>query len=230
MWKLGVLCFGTKGTVCFYVPKGVPAPEMSVNCGGVLFDFPPKTNKQLFRRIIMISDNLLTPKAYRKTIEKYLPFVLIRCSKYTNSRRLAEIIALYVFICSYQLARILDGINTMEIIIDNMVGVIGEDLTSPSTPLRTGKPGIPVNGQLLFKWDDDLGYARRLAEMDMEDCFNELQRNSDFTARCLDFNQFERITESVIENLIKINQPNAVRRPSREETKRQHFSAERRLR
>lgn len=134
---------------------------------------------------------------YKNTIEKYLPFVLVRTTKYTNSRRLAEIIALYVFICSYQLAKILDGINKMVVIIDNMVGVVGEDLTK--------KPGTAVNGQLLFKWEDNLRFARRLAEMDTEDCSEELQRRQDFTSRCLDHNQLERITGSVIENLMRIN-------------------------
>jgi hypothetical protein len=151
--------------------------------------------------------------AYRETIEKYLPCVLVKCSKYTNSKRLAEIIALYVFICSYQLAKILDGINTMAIIIDNLVGVIGEDLTK--------KTGTPCNGQPLFKWDDDFHYARRLAEMDMEECYEELQKNADFTSRCLDRSQLEQITESAIENLMQINQP--------KEKKHQHFEVEKRL-
>ena len=34
-------------------------------------------------------------------VEQMLFYVLIRCAKYTNSRRLAETIAVYVFICIY---------------------------------------------------------------------------------------------------------------------------------
>ena len=115
---------------------------------------------------------VLRPKinlsSYRKTIEKYLPSVLVKCTKYTNSKRLAEIIALYVFICSYQLAKILDGVNTMVIIIDNLVGVVGENLAK--------RTGTAANGQLLFRWEDDFHYAQRLAEMEMEKCYKELQK------------------------------------------------------
>jgi hypothetical protein len=70
----------------------------------------------------------LTPKAvlssYEETIEKYLPLVLIRCAKYTNSKRLAEIIAVYAFICTYRLIEQLDGYN-MPVIIDWMVDIVG---------------------------------------------------------------------------------------------------------
>ena len=167
--------------------------------------------------------------AFRRTIEKYLPAVLVKCTKYTNSKRLAEIITLYVFICSYQLAKILDGINTMAVIIDNLVGVIGEDLTNPSTALRTGKPGTPCNGQPLFKWDDDLRFARQLAEMEMENCYEELQNNADFTVRCLDFSQFERLIESVIENLIQIDQPNGKKFYKKNGVQASTFAVDRRL-
>jgi hypothetical protein len=33
-----------KGTVCLCVPNGVPAPEMSAKCGGVLYICAPPKN------------------------------------------------------------------------------------------------------------------------------------------------------------------------------------------
>jgi len=135
--------------------------------------------------------------AYRETIYQFLPFVLVRCSKYTNSKGLAEVIAIYAFICAYRLAEILDGANKMIILIDNMVGVVGEDLRRGTSK--------SINGQLLFKWEDDLCFAQILAEMGTEECLEEIQRHQDLTARCFDLNQYERITAAVMEYLVEQN-------------------------
>jgi len=131
---------------------------------------------------------------YRKTIEIYLPFVLIRCSKYTNSKRLAEVIAVYTFICAYLLYKIMDGANKMIVIIDNMVGVIGEDL---------GKTGDnQENGHLLFSQLNVLCAAKKLAEMDTKECLDEIQLHKGIS-QSFDRNQLVRIKTTVMNYLIK---------------------------
>lgn len=133
--------------------------------------------------------------SYRGTIHKYLPFALVRCSKYTNSKRLAETVTIYAFICAYRLSEILDGANKMSILIDNMVGIIAEEFSK--------RKGICVNGKLLFKWEDDLRFAKQLADMGTEECLDEIKRHPDLIARNIDLDQFERITVSVMEHLIE---------------------------
>jgi hypothetical protein len=127
--------------------------------------------------------------AYRKTIHQFLPFVLIKCSKFTNSKRLADVIAIYTFISVYRIAEILDGYN-MPVLIESMIGIVGDDLNK-----GTNKS---VNGQLLFKWEDDLHFAQRLSVMDMKECLGKISRNPELTARNFDLEQFERITEATM--------------------------------
>jgi len=131
---------------------------------------------------------------YRRKIAKYLPFVLIRCSKYTNSYRLAEIIAIYAFICSYLLSQILDGVNET-VIIDNMVGVVGEDLGKGADST--------VNGQLLFEDDNILFAARELAEMDTKELLAKIRLRMDYLECFFDREQFQRINDTVMNYLSK---------------------------
>jgi len=131
---------------------------------------------------------------YRNKINKYLPFVLIRCSKYTNSYRLAEIIAIYAFICSYILAQVLDGVNET-IIIDNMVGVVGEDL---SNGLDSSENGTP-----LFEDENILFAARELAEMNTKELLAKIRLRMDYLDCFFDREQFQRINDTVMNYLIK---------------------------
>ncbi len=144
------------------------------------------------REIVLRSKANLS--SYRKTIEKYMPFVLIRCSKYTNSKRLAEVIAVYAFICSYLLVEILDGANKMVIIIDNFVGVIGEDLSNGTDSL--------VNGQLLFEQENIFYAAKKLAEMDIKECLDEIPLHNGIS-QSIDRNQLIRIKTTVMNYLLK---------------------------
>jgi hypothetical protein len=45
----------------------------------------------------------VTLDAYREIVGKYLPAVLIKCTKYTNSKQLAEIITRFTFTGTYHL-------------------------------------------------------------------------------------------------------------------------------
>jgi hypothetical protein len=122
------------------------------------------------RRVISTRKEKLS--TYRTTIHQFLPFVLVRCSKYTNCKSLAETIATYSFICAYRLSEILDGANKIIILIDNMVGVIGEEFGQ--------RRGIGDKGKLLFKWDDDLLFAKQLSETGTEECLTEIKKTSRF--------------------------------------------------
>ncbi|MGD0553203.1 MAG: hypothetical protein ABSB25_11240 [Sedimentisphaerales bacterium] len=185
-----------RASLSFHVPKGSSGPALSV-IAVVPFIFAPRQREISLKESDMEQTSESTPETnlstYRGIIERFLPFVLVRCSKYTNSKVLAEVIAIYAFICAYRLAEILDGANKMAILIDNMVGVVGEDLSKGTSK--------SVNGKLLFKWEDDLRFAQRLAEMGMKECLDEIRRHPDLTARNFDLNQFESITESAMKYL-----------------------------
>lgn len=104
----------------------------------------------------------LTPKVnlstYRELIRALLPFVIIRCVKYTNSKRLAETIAVYSLVSSY-LARMQETKAGISIIISCMTDVAGEDLGNGNT----------LNGLLLFEREDALCAAKALAGLGMEE-------------------------------------------------------------
>ena len=137
----------------------------------------------------------VTLSTYKDRINQFLPFVLIRCSKYTNNKRLAEIISIYAFICAYLLYRSLDGSNKIEIIIDNMVGVVGEDL---------GKTGdSPENGTFLFEDENVLSAAKILAEMNMKALLAKIRLRMDYLDCFFDRVQFGRINDSVMDYLKK---------------------------
>jgi len=145
----------------------------------------------------MARKNILRPKvslsSYRKTIDKYLPFVLIRCVKYTNNKQLAEIISIYAFISAYLLCKTLDGANKIEILIDNMVGVVGEDLRK--------KPDSHENGQLLFEDENVLFAAMNLAEMNTKELLAKIHLRMDYLECFFDRVQFDRINVAVIDFL-----------------------------
>ncbi|MFA5240322.1 MAG: hypothetical protein WC476_11545 [Phycisphaerae bacterium] len=96
---------------------------------------------------------------YRDIIKRFLPFVLIRCTKYTNSKHLAETIAVYTFVSSYYLARMPENRAAMPIGIGCMTDVVGEDLGNGNT----------LNGLLLFEREDALYAAKALAGLDIEE-------------------------------------------------------------
>ncbi len=135
--------------------------------------------------------------SYKSTIEKYLPFVFVRCSRYTNSRRMAEIIAIYAFICAHRLTEILDGANKISVLLYIMVDVIGEDLGKGAD--------IPVNGQILFRQKETLRIAKKLSELDTGECLDGVRRYMGLFANSFDIAQFSRITDTVMNYLIKWN-------------------------
>jgi len=148
---------------------------------------------------------------YHEIIKRYLSVVLIRCVRYTNSYRLAEVISIYVFICVYRLTELLDGYNLHKI-IEMMVDIVGEDL-APCRPLRTRRKGSslsceqlkgfkPVNGRLLFKWEDDLLFAKQLSCLKIDECLDVISRHKDFITRNLDEALLNRITGTVMDYLL----------------------------
>jgi hypothetical protein len=96
---------------------------------------------------------------YRELTSALLPFVIIRCVKYTNSKRLAETIAVYTLVASYYLARMQETKAGIPIIIGCMTETIGEDLGNGNT----------LNGLLLFERENALCAAKALAGLDLEE-------------------------------------------------------------
>jgi hypothetical protein len=141
----------------------------------------------------------LTPKerlsAYREIVERFLPFVLIRCSKFTNSKRLAEYIAVYTFIGVYrQLQQIYDA-SKMPAIIDSMLNIVGRDFADgPDT----------IVGDKLFEGQDKLRAAKTLAEMDMEKCLSLVYYMDDMTGS-FDRGRLELVTAEVTDYLAERN-------------------------
>ncbi len=97
---------------------------------------------------------------YRELIERFLSFVLIKCACYTNSKRLAETIAVYIFASVYYTLERLDSPNQIPQAINTMADVVGKDLAAGADK--------PVNGELLFE-ANALRSARALNELEMEE-------------------------------------------------------------
>jgi hypothetical protein len=125
--------------------------------------------------------------SYRDTINELLPFVLIRCAKYTNSKRIAEIIAVYAFICAYRLTEILDGANKIFILIDVMVDVVGEDLGKGTS--------VFFNDRLSFERKEALNATKALAELDTYECLCLVL----YCIENLDLDQIAEITDKTID-------------------------------
>jgi len=124
--------------------------------------------------------------AYRETIYQFLPFVFIKCSKYSNSKNLAEAIAIYTFISVYMLAEILDGYN-MPVLIECMISIVGEDLDKGTN--------ISANGQLLFEREGVLNTAKTIAELDTYECLCLVL----YYIENLDLDQIAEIMEKAID-------------------------------
>jgi len=130
--------------------------------------------------------------AYEKTVRKYLPYVLIKCARYTNSKRLAEIIAICTFASVYRLTEQSGSSNKMPTAIESMLAIVGPDFTD--------RPGNPV-GDKLFEEEGALRAARALSELDIGECLSRM----DGIADGLDRSQLERITVTVMSCLGKGN-------------------------
>lgn len=66
---------------------------------------------------------------YQRIIEKYLPYVFTKCSRYTRSEQVAGNIAVYVFVCVYYMAEKLDDPALIPVAIETMIEVVGSDLS-----------------------------------------------------------------------------------------------------
>ena len=150
----------------------------------------------------------LTPKVnlstYRELINIFLPFVIIRCTRYTNSKRLAETIAVYSLVSSY-LARMQETKAGISIVIGCMADVVGEDLAG----------GSNVNGQLLFENIDAFCAAKALAGLDLEESITmalyyieklDLEKIAEITGKAIDeiVGTIGKAQRMFLENLVKL--------------------------
>jgi hypothetical protein len=107
----------------------------------VLFIFCTPLKTVSLKESNMKRDSLLIPKAnlsaYKKFIEKYLPYVLAKCSEHTSKRHLSEIIAIYVFAAAYHLIsrdgliKRLDDSERMHAVLDSVFYIVGKDFADP---------------------------------------------------------------------------------------------------
>ena len=85
---------------------------------------------------------------HKQTIDRYLRYILIRCTAYTNDRTLAERIAVYTLITTCLLSDKLRRIGDLGVVMDTMVHMIGEDqvenLKTGNSNLKTEEDGAPV--------------------------------------------------------------------------------------
>ena len=65
--------------------------------------------------------NALISLAYSKAIEFYLRYALLRCSKYTNNRNIAEKITFYTFIAAYEAVEKLEQIHQFGPLVSDLV-------------------------------------------------------------------------------------------------------------
>jgi len=84
---------------------------------------------------------------YEWIIERYAPYVLVRCAGFTNSRRQAQEIGVYTLITTCLLAGELDHLGRLGILVDFMADLIGPDMVLAGEPpvLRDDEPLITDN-------------------------------------------------------------------------------------
>ena len=89
-------------------------------------------------------------RVYQQIIDYYLRYVLIRCSRHTDSRNVAGRIALYTFISTYALAEKLKHVWQFGWLVDSLVDVIAEDIIgSQDTLQETSDPVDLLEDQAL---------------------------------------------------------------------------------
>ena len=94
---------------------------------------------------------------YQRIIEKYLPYVLTKCSRYTRSKQVAGTIAAYVFVCVYYMAERLNGPGRIPIAIETMIEVVGSDLSD-------GKGCEDGESSLIFDREQSEGIVETVME------------------------------------------------------------------
>jgi len=67
---------------------------------------------------------------YEGIIELYAPYVLVRCARYTNSRRHAQQIGAYTLITACLVAGELEQVGQLGRVVDIVLGVVGPDVLS----------------------------------------------------------------------------------------------------
>ena len=67
---------------------------------------------------------------YERIIELYAPYVLVRCSQYTNGRRQAQQIGVYTLITTCMVVGEIEHVGQLGRVVDIMVGVVGHDVVS----------------------------------------------------------------------------------------------------
>jgi DNA-directed RNA polymerase specialized sigma24 family protein len=131
------------------------------------------------RQAALYSVQDVTLWLYEWIIDFYTPYILIRCTGFTNSKAQAERIAVYGLITTCLLAAELERLNQVGLLVDILVDVIGEDLTGQETEPATPRPD-GAGGPLL-------------PEEGMRELAEALNRLDGFTREVLVFGHMEAV-------------------------------------
>ncbi len=121
-------------------------------------------------------------------LEFYATYILIRCAKFTNSRSRAERIGVYTLITTCLLAREIEHLGQLGLLIDTMADVVAEDMLG--TTIETPDRHTRVDDLLIPD-----GKLRGLAD--------ELNRLERFTRAVLVFHHVEGLDTEIVAGLLQ---------------------------
>jgi DNA-directed RNA polymerase specialized sigma24 family protein len=120
--------------LAFTFLAGSDRPGLSVVAAVLFFVVPPPNTKvvrgekgQAMRRVRRWARGARLP-LYRWIIGHYAPYVLVRCARFTNSRRQAQQIGVYTLVTTCLLAHKLRHAGQLTLLVDTMADVIGPDV------------------------------------------------------------------------------------------------------
>jgi DNA-directed RNA polymerase specialized sigma24 family protein len=102
---------------------------------------------------------------YRWIVGRYAPYVLVRCARFTNSRRAAQQMGVYTLITTCLLAHRLRHPGRLAFLIDTMADVIGPDvvLEAPAVDPQNGADEPLLAGPRMREFVEALNLLPRAA-------------------------------------------------------------------
>jgi len=120
--------------LAFTFPKGPDRPAVSVVAAVLFFVGPPPdirgTRGEEKGRSMRQPINQEELAVCERIIRLYAPYVLVRCTRYTNRHRQAQQIGAYTLVTTCIIVRELQYVGQFGRIVDVMAGVVGPDVLS----------------------------------------------------------------------------------------------------
>jgi len=110
--------------------------------------------------------NDLMLAAYSKAVEVHLRYILLRCSKYTNNKNVAQKITLYTFIATYPIITQLQGTDQSGpfVSISALLDEIAPDIQKEE--LKLSNNGHPTKSEMLLSDEKIIKLATALNKVD----------------------------------------------------------------